>query len=157
MAEIGLIASIVGVATLGSKISITLFQLASAFGSAASDVRFVAADTSALALVLTNLSNTLRARESRDSDGEQIAGAVLLLCRSVMDDSQELITLLDPLIQASGTPSQKALLRVRWLFEKSKFATHRQGLESLKSTLNLLIATMSFAASVESKAPEAKR
>jgi hypothetical protein len=74
-----------------------------------------------------------------------------------MDDSQELVTLLDPLIQASGTPSQKALLRIRWLIEKSKLVTHRKGLESLKSTLNLLIATMSFAASVESKAPKAKR
>ncbi|KAE8442343.1 hypothetical protein EG329_003476 [Mollisiaceae sp. DMI_Dod_QoI] len=46
-----------------------------------------------------------------------------------------------------------ATLRVRWLFEKSKFTTHRQSLELLKSTLNLLVTSMAFAAAVESNSP----
>ncbi len=60
MAEIGLIAAAVGVASTGAKISITLFQIASTLGSAGYEVRFVAADTSALSMVLTTLSNTPR-------------------------------------------------------------------------------------------------
>jgi hypothetical protein len=71
MAEIGLIASIVQIAGIGAKVSITLFQIASALGSAGYEVRFVAADISALSLVLTHLSalfeggNRQRAKESR--------------------------------------------------------------------------------------------
>jgi hypothetical protein len=155
MAEISLIASIVQIAGIGAKVSITLFQFASALGSAGYDVRFVAADISALSLVLTHLSDTLRGRKSTESEGEQIAGAVVLLCRSVVDDSQELLKHLDPLVNATGSASINAALRVRWIFEKSKFATHRQSLESLKSTLNLLVTTMSLAAAVETKAPVA--
>jgi hypothetical protein len=154
MAEVGLIASIIGVAAAGAKTSITLFQIASAIGSAAYEVRFVAADTSALSLVLTNLSNTLQARKAVGNEGEQITGAVLLLCRSVIDNSNELVTHLNPLIKGTGTATKNTALRLRWLFEKSKFITHRQSLEALKSTLNLLVTTMSFAAAVETKAPE---
>jgi hypothetical protein len=155
MAEIGLIASIIGVAGAGAKVSITLFQIASAIGSAANEVRFVAADTNALSLVLTNLSKTLREKRAAAQEGEQIAGAVLLMCRTVIDDSNELISHLDPLVQRTASTPNDVLLRITWLFQRSKFATHRQSLEALKSTLCLLITTMSFAAAVEVKTDEA--
>jgi hypothetical protein len=155
MAEIGLIASIIGVAGAGAKISITLFQIASAIGSAGNEVRFVAADTNALSLVLTNLSRTLRDNRAAAQEGEQIAGAVLLMCRTVIDDSNELISHLQPLVQRTTKAPKDTLLRISWLFQKSKFAIHRQSLEGLKSTLCLLVTTMSFAAAVEVQTEQA--
>jgi hypothetical protein len=155
MAEIGLIASITGLAGAGAKISITLFQIASAIGSAGSEVRFVAADTNALSLVLTNLSKTLREKRAAAQEGEQLAGAVLLMCRTVIDDSNELISHLNPLVQRTTKAPKDVLLRLTWLFQKSKFAIHRQSLEALKSTLCLLITTMSFAAAVEVQTDQA--
>lgn len=56
MAEIGLIASIIGVADAGAKTSLTLFRVASELGFAAYEIRLIAADTNALLAVLTNLS-----------------------------------------------------------------------------------------------------
>jgi hypothetical protein len=77
IAEISLIASIINVTGTGAKISITLFQIASALGSAGYDVQFVAADISALSMVVTTLSKTLRAKRASEDEGEQIAGAVV--------------------------------------------------------------------------------
>lgn len=144
MAEIGLIASIIGVAGAGAKVSLTLFKIASQLGAAADEVRLVAGDASALSLVLTLLSNTLKARRANADDGEQIAGALVSLCRSVTQNSEELVRDLEPLIKRDGSTVAQSMLRVRWIFGKPKFATHRQALESLKSTLNLLVSTMCF-------------
>lgn len=77
------------------------------------------------------------------------------MCRTVIEDSNELVKHLDPLVQRTASSPKDVLLRIKWLFQKSKFATHRQSLEALKSTLCLLITTMSFAAAVEVKADKA--
>ncbi|KAL9615634.1 MAG: hypothetical protein Q9160_009361 [Pyrenula sp. 1 TL-2023] len=155
MAEIGLVASIIGVAGAGAKVSLTLFQIANALGSAADEVRFIAADTNALSLVLTNLSNVLRVRRAiAASEGEEIAGATLLLCRSILESTDELVSCLSPLLERSCFTATQAALRLRWLFEKSKFMAHRQSLESLKSTLNLLVSTISFAAAAKVSASD---
>jgi len=75
-----LVASIIGVAGAGAKVSITLFQIANALCSVGHEARFVAADTSAILLILTNLSNTLRAKQAVAQEGEEISEAVLVQC-----------------------------------------------------------------------------
>ena len=147
MAEIGLIASIIGVAGAGARISITLFKMANTLGSAGHEVRFVAADTNALSLVLTNLSRTLKQKRVAAEEGEENATAILILCRSIIADSELLYQKLEPLVSGSTNAVNETLLKVRWLFEKTKFAAHRQSLEALKSTLGLLISTIMLSAS----------
>lgn len=79
---------------------------------------------------------------------------MVMLCRSVIDDREELVGHVEALVEGDGSARKRAILRDRWLFEKSKFITHRQSLESLKTMLNLLVSTMSLSGAHEIPIPD---
>lgn len=150
MAQIGLI---LGVAGGAAKLSISLFSIAAAIGTAGVEVRAFASNASSLAQVLTNLSDALVTKEPVSPKAKTIADDLITLCQTILDDSNKLIKKLRPLVELTGSAQKRFILRIRWVFEKSKFATHVQSLEALKSTLSLLIGTVNYSEGVASNRP----
>ncbi|KFZ08175.1 hypothetical protein V501_06080 [Pseudogymnoascus sp. VKM F-4519 (FW-2642)] len=150
MAQIGLI---LGVAGGAAKLSISLFSIAAAIGTAGVEVRAFASNASSLAQVLTNLSDALVTKEPVSPKAKTIADGLITLCQTILDDSNKLIKKLRPLVELTGSAQKRVILRIRWVFEKSKFATHVQSLEALKSTLSLLIGTVNYSDGVASNRP----
>ena len=64
MAEIGLIASIIGVAGAAAKLAIGFYDIADQIGSAAEDAKMIAADLGALSAVLQTVRKYLLACRS---------------------------------------------------------------------------------------------
>ncbi|OBT78313.1 hypothetical protein VF21_03040 [Pseudogymnoascus sp. 05NY08] len=150
MAQIGLI---LGVAGGAAKLSISLYSIAAAIGTAGVEVRAFASNASSLAQVLTNLSDALVTKEPVSPKAKIIADGLITLCQTILDDSNKLIKKLRPLVELTGSAQKRFILRIRWVFEKSKFATHVQSLEALKSTLSLLIGTVNYSEGVASNRP----
>jgi hypothetical protein len=150
MAEIGLI---IGIAGGAAKLSIALYSIASAIGSAGNEVRTFAANSSALAQVLTTLGDALSAKEPAADKARTIAAGLIALCQTILDNSNKLLEKLRPLVELTGNARNQFILRIRWLFEKSKFASHTQSLENLKSTLSLLVGTVNYAVGIASNKP----
>jgi hypothetical protein len=151
MAEIGLIISIAGGA---AKLSIALYSIASAIGSAGKEVRAFAANSSALAQVLTVLAKALSAETPVADQAKNIADGLIALCQSILDDSNKLLEKLRPLVELTGNALNRFVLRIRWLFEKSKFAIHTQSLENLKGTLTLLVGTVNYMEGLAANGPK---
>jgi len=148
MAEIGLIASILGVASAGAKLSLTLYQFADIVGNAATEVRDIASEISLFCSVLRQLDSTLqRAKATRYSlTALATAEAIMAECRRVFSQIQALV---DGLKRESlNTPEELSLAwtaRVKWVFQRSKMALYRSRLESMKTTLLLMLTTLAIA------------
>ena len=141
MAQLGLILSVAGGA---AKLSIALYSIAAAIGTAGVEVRTFASNASSLAQVLTSLSNALETKEPVSPGAKTIADDLITLCQTILDDSNKLLKKLRPLVELTDNAQKRFILRIIWIFEKSKFATHVQSLETLKGTLSLLIGTVNY-------------
>ncbi|KAL2072028.1 hypothetical protein VTL71DRAFT_11371 [Oculimacula yallundae] len=157
MAEIGLIASIIGIAGAGAKISKGLWDVAKAFGSAGKDVKLVASEISTLCRVFTQLGKTLTGESEAARNAERLAGDVLEMCDDLLKESQELLDVLKPLVEMSEHHFGKSKLRLQWLFKKSKFAAHKQSLGMLQGTLTLLFSGMTYAVAIETRETESTK
>jgi hypothetical protein len=113
-------------------------------------VRIFAANSSALAQVLATLSNALSTKEPAADQAKTIAAGLIALCQTILDDSNKLLEKLQPLVGLTGNARKRFILRIRWLFEKSKYVTHTQSLETLNSTLSLLVSSANYAEGIAS-------
>ncbi|KAI9662253.1 MAG: hypothetical protein M1821_008419 [Bathelium mastoideum] len=142
MAEVGLIASIVGVATAATQLSLGLYEVATALKDAGRDIRMVADETSLFSRVLKEVKTVLEGNDAIAWRARSIAEDLIQVCRTVQQDGEHLLDALRPLAQHTGSQLQRLVLRVRWLFQKSKFTYHQEMLKTLKSNLQLLISVM---------------
>jgi hypothetical protein len=154
MAELALVASIVGVAGAGTKLALTFYQIADALGTADQEVRVIAAETSAFSHVLSSVSKSLEGDTTAAAESRPIAKTILILCEDLLSDLTDLLNPLRMLV-ASKEGRRRARLsgRIRWIFVKSKVALHRRSLESLKTSLTLLVSTLDYAEVSQRNAP----
>jgi hypothetical protein len=148
MAEIGLAASIIGVASAGAKLSLALYQFAEIVGSAASEVRSVAGDISIFCSVLHQLDATLQeAKATRYSlTAITTAEAIVGECRNIFNQIQAVVDKLKR--ESVDTPQELTLAwtaRVKWVFQRSKVSLHQSKLESMKATLLLMLTALAMA------------
>jgi hypothetical protein len=127
------------------------------FGNAGKDVKAVANEISALCRVFTQIGNTLKNGSEATLKSERLAGDLLEMCEELLKESRELLEVLRPLVALSESHYKKAILRIQWLFQKSKFAAHKESLGLLQGTLTLLFSGMNFALAVETTQSEATR
>ncbi|EPE28923.1 hypothetical protein GLAREA_00081 [Glarea lozoyensis ATCC 20868] len=107
-------------------------DVAKAFGNAGKDVKVVANEISALCRVFNQIGNTLKNGSEATANGERLAGDLLEMCEDLLMESRELLEVLRPLVALSESHYKKAILRIQWLFQKSKFAAHSQSLGLLQ-------------------------
>jgi hypothetical protein len=148
MAEVlGAVASVAGLADVSAKIAIGLFQLAQAIGSAGQDIRSIAHSTKLISSVLTNLGNVTGGKGKSGTvslRGDVLVEDAIHLCRQVLDDCEVVIEIFQPLITKTGKRRERALLRLRMLFERSRLVAHRDTLDKLTGVLTLHITVMNY-------------
>lgn len=144
MAEIGVVASIVGLAGAGIQVSFALFDLADRIGSAGEEVKLVATELSLFNSVLQEVASVIQ-----DGDASQLTPAALSLVDGVTSRCREVVTEIDKIVSSLtkdqnpfDLPKLEWISRVKWTFKRSKVQVQRQTLESCKSTLQLLLTTL---------------
>ncbi|KIM94409.1 hypothetical protein OIDMADRAFT_60736 [Oidiodendron maius Zn] len=154
MAEIGAIASIIGVAGAGAKLSIVLFEFASTVGSAGLEVRQIGIDISLFCSVLKQLQSTLtKAKAYRYSiSAIETTQEILDRCQEVFGEIEGILRGLqkggrDP----SAEPSVDLIARVKWTFKRSKVQVLRATLESCKIMLHIMLTTLEFAQKIATR------
>lgn len=146
MAEVSLIASVIGIAGAGAKLTVTLYTLAETVNSADKSIRDVARDVSITSSVLSQLASILeqdkKAKISKD-DAIKTADEAVRGCSDVFT---EIDTALEKSITNINAGKAKAALeKMKWVFNEPKMELLRSNLESMKSSLLLLLSVLSYA------------
>jgi len=151
---IGAISSIAGLVDLAAQVSIGLLSVAQAIGSAGQEIRAIARHTSIISNVLNNLHTVLKQSTNISPTllrGEMIVEDTLAFCKEILGDCEKLVTIFQPLIEKTGKKRERVTLRIRMLFEKSKFVAHADALNKLTGVLNLLVTSMNYSHVTHSK------
>ncbi|KAK5119969.1 hypothetical protein LTR85_007045 [Meristemomyces frigidus] len=156
MAELGLVASIIGLAGSGAKLALSLYSIADSIGSAGREARIIAAEVSLFSQSLTALSKSLKRRTSQTSKLCETAQVLMVSCHSILEELSELVGELAPAscrVRRRNKMSE-LIARMKWLFRRPKMAFLRSSIESFKCTLTLLVSSMDLTEADEYSAPE---
>jgi predicted glycosyl hydrolase (DUF1957 family) len=154
MAEaVGAIASIVGIAGAGAKLSIVLFEFASSVGSAGVEARQIGTEISLFCSVLKQLQSTLtKARSYRYSiSAIETTQEILDRCQDVFKEIEEIIESLRKRRGKTAEASVDLVARVKWTFKRSHVQMLRTTLESCKITLHIMLTTLEFAQKIATR------
>lgn len=144
MAEIGLIASVAGVAGAGAKLSMLLYEFASTVASARNDILSVGRDISLFCAVLQQVGLVLDCQT-----GVQFSSTALDTTFGIVDRCQIIFDDLHGIVQ--GLKTDKAdgssqsigfIAKVKWTFKRSKVRLLMGTLDSMKITLHLMLTTL---------------
>ncbi|MCJ1395986.1 hypothetical protein MMC18_009010 [Xylographa bjoerkii] len=148
MAEIELIASVVGVAGAGLRLALTLREFASEIKHAARQMHDIATSVSLFATTLRQAGKSVQEKGSPRSHGaleslEQITNN----CRSVFEEIESMIQVSRTgkhvrMPNGRRTPSLKQ--KVQWVFKKSRVQYLTGQLESSKLTLMIMLRTFHY-------------
>jgi len=149
MAEISLIASIIGVAGAGAKLSIAIFDIASTIGAAGKELQDLSTEISLLCSVFKQLETVLSHAHFHYSNAAvDTARKILERCKTVFNELDDVVKDLLPRknVGLGGIPSVDFASRVKWLgFKNSKVKLIKSTLESYKLTLGIMLSTMQLA------------
>jgi methyl coenzyme M reductase subunit C len=143
MAEIvGLASAITALAALGFKLANGISDLAEELGTIGSQLRSVATDTKAVALVLHELKKHIKSTKNITKSALEIAHEIIAQCQVDIEDLDRCI---QPFFIRDEEPRTLGWIkRMQWLFAKSKLATRKAALDSLKLTISMYIAALGF-------------
>lgn len=142
MDPLSVAASVAGVAAVGVQLSQTIYDLISTFYEAEKEMSSIANDLSLLAMVLNELEGVLR-RDSRVYRRRmvRVVNEILNNCESVFQSISTYVSI-NP---QNTTSSMRFQRKVRWYFQRPRVAPLQAGLESMKSTLNVLLHVVHLA------------
>lgn len=133
MAEIGLVASIFGVASFGTKVATTLYEAADIMIHAHQQIASMAKHVSQFTAILRHLGRVLEAEKGSCSN--DLLREIRKIKRSCKSTFRE--------IRATVTSKQfRPFVPVRWLFKKSKAQELEARLDSEQSMLQVMIHTV---------------
>lgn len=142
MAElVGLASSIATLAAAGFHVARKISTIADDLGTASAQIKSIAVDTKAVAIILRDievkLMNGKSSSRELNEDTRDVLAEVLELCRYEIEDLNRNLAPLrdDGLRENTSDLKQKA----KWLFDKPKIAARQASLDSLKLTLSLLL------------------
>lgn len=138
---------IIGVASIGIKLSTTLYTFANSVASADKDMKDIAGDVALTSNVLNNVGSFLKDPKTIAIASETaITDAISILDRC-KDAFGEIQTIVDQKGKNSETGMKKSTTRAKfmWPLKSSRVELLKRRLESLKSSLMLLLQVLSFA------------
>lgn len=153
MAELGAVASLIGIIGAGAKLSLLLFDFGSSIGSAGSQVRSIGTEISLFCAVLKQLERTLaKAKDRRYSiSAIETTHEILEQCQVVFNELQTIFDSLKKSKLSSGETSMDLLGRLKWVMKRDQVRMHRATLESCKITLHIMLTTLEFADRVSAR------
>jgi len=138
MAEVGIAASIIGIATFGVKLTLTLYT----FGTTASSAR---EQIDRIARNVALFSNILELLGERLNDDKPIhSEAALDFAEALYEDSKRLFERIEELLPDRRRESEELsfIQKIMWNFKKGKVDALMAELEQLKSSVNLLVQVL---------------
>ena len=140
-------ASIAGIATLAGQLSKSLFQICRDVKEAEKDISDVANNVQLLEAVLDELKNVFQQDQYTPAPVYRpklvkCANEICGRCKQIFQDVEEATG-----IQSRRTPKPTLIAKLKWCFEKSRVNLLQSSLESLKSTLNILLQLITVAKS----------
>jgi len=150
MAEIGAVASVLQIAQFGAQLSLTLYNVAQTIKSANQDVKRIAKEIALFAQVLKDLGLALERGQGSKlyrGDAYETSRMIVEECEGVFKEIEEILfkkTTNESRSFATSNSIPKAE-RFLWIFRKSRVQLLRSNLESLKSTISLKLAVLTYA------------
>ena len=143
-------ASVAGVATMGAHLSQMIYNSLSSFCEAEQEMSNIANCVSHLAMVLNELEGVLR-QDSRVYHKRllRVVMDILKNCQGVFQNTSKYVSV-GP---QDSTSSKQARRKVCWYFQQHRVRPLQAGLESMKSTLNVLLHVVHFARVTEAAQP----
>ena len=153
MAEIGIVASVIGIVGAGTKLSIVIFDFAASVGAAGRQLQNVATEISGLCSVLKQLQTVLENAHFHPSqDAIESAQRIIEQCLKVFTELDDVLGELRRVKGDDLFPSVDFVGKVKWTFsKKSKVLMLRSTLEACKSTLSVMLVTMLLAERVSQR------
>ena len=166
MAEFGLVASVVQIADVGVKLSITLYTFAETVLTADKSIKEIASDVSLTSSVLEELGQNLKRDEKSrlcSENAVKTAEGIVRECAAIFKEIKETLeTTLDKIKPRAANGKQHgkhaahggrkmavaALERLKWPFLQPKMQLLRSNLDRLKSTLVLMLNVITYARKV---------
>ncbi|KAK5233538.1 hypothetical protein LTR47_005160 [Exophiala xenobiotica] len=152
MAEIGLVGTVVGLASAGVKLSLTLYTFSETVSSAGTDIKNIARDVSLTSSVLKELGTNLEQDDQTklySSSALQTAKEVVRECESVFIDLEKVMQkAMERTSKKASKPGKLTLSAFDKLtcpFLQPKMEVLRSNLERLKSTLVLMLNVLTYA------------
>ena len=164
MAELGLVASIIGIAGAGVKLSITLYTFSETVATAADSIKAIARDVSLTSAVLEELGSNLK----HDEQARLYSGTALKTAQTVVVDCEAVFKQINDALSKSmerigglassgktkgrgGKVMLSAVEKLKWPFLQPKMQELRANLERLKSTLVLMLNVLTYARKVQTE------
>ena len=135
MAEVGIAASILGIASFGVRLTLTLYD----FGATASAAR---AQTDRVARNVTHYSNLLELLGERLEDDKHVhSEAALDFIEELSEDSWDLFKSIKKLLPSRehGQDQISLIEKAKWNFKKPRVDALMVEVERLKTSVNLLV------------------
>ena len=157
MAEIGLIASVLQVADIGARLSITIYNFCRTAVNADDSIRFISKDVSHTSAILRELARCLEKDREAQLCSESTfhtTSATVTECSNVFEELD--LALMDKMMrmgldEKSGQPNSAIFERSVWPFLQPKFNLLWNNLNKLKSTLHLTLNVLIYARQVAEK------
>jgi len=155
MAELGIIASILGVAQVGVYLSQKLYAVGSSAAAAPHNIHRVATNVTLFAGLLKHVANVLEgSRKLISCEAEDLVRRVVGECEVLFKEIEGMLGSAGEEDVKSGTEKPlgrskrrlSVLRRVKWRFEQPRADWMMAQLEYLKTTLSVLIQTLNLAA-----------
>ncbi|KAG4433607.1 hypothetical protein IFR05_010910 [Cadophora sp. M221] len=146
-------ASVLSIISVGTKVTLVLFQVAADLGSAGEDVRWLGTEISVFCAVLNDLNTILeRAKKSGFSlDSLKSVGAIVDHCKEILERIQMVVDKLTGEVRPDGESKVTYVARAKWIFAKSKVECLRTKLESSKLTLSVMMTGFNWALMLDQK------
>ena len=154
MAEIGLAASVIQIASTGLKLSTTLYSFAETVSTADKSITHIAKDVSLTSAILSELGSKLELDKASGIASENAiatAQEIILECSKIFKEIEVALgkSIGNEAARKANTGKYRigkhVLERLRWPFLQPKMELLRSNLESLKSTLILMLQVLSYA------------
>jgi hypothetical protein len=149
MAELGALASVIGIAGAGAKLSIAIFEFASTIGSAAPEITSIGTEISQFCVVVKQIESTLK----KAKKSVRYSLTALLAIESITDRCQGVFKEIEDILTRlkKGKAEPKLLGRLIWPVKRVKVEMLRKTLESSKLTLSCMLMTLLFAENIASR------
>ena len=142
MDPLSVAASVAGIAATGIQLSQTIYALISTFYEAEKEMSTIANDLSLLATVLNELERILR------QDTRVYRRRMLRVVNEIMENCENIFQNISKYVSRNPYDTRYAKQfqrKLRWYFQRHRVRPLQAGLESMKSTLNVLLHVVQLA------------
>jgi hypothetical protein len=137
--SISVVTGIFGVASAGFKLATGLYDMLDRYEGAQGSIESIASDLNFFAVVLEELGGLLNVPASQNVASDRLLssiGDIMEKCKLLFKDINKMI------FRANGSKRSRIGQSISWIFREGKIRTVKATLDSLKTTLVLMLQTL---------------